>query len=293
MEHLRELRSRIFKALIAVFLGSVVGWIFYEPIFNFISEPILEVADKLGDEGYNIELVLSGVAQAFLLQLKIATMAGVVLSSPIWIYQLWAFVTPGLHRHERRYALGFLAAAVPLFLLGVGLALWVLPKGLSILIGFTPQTVSNFLAVDTYLSFLMRLVIVFGISFLTPVLIVALNFMGILRAETILRSWRWTIVGVFVFAAVATPTPDPFTMLLLATPILVLISIAFGIALLNDRRRARSGDGIDYDSLDDDEASPIGAAGGLDGVTPIDAPDGLDEPDVLDDPERPDDDPPS
>ncbi len=277
MEHLRELRTRIFKSIIAICLGAVVGWIFYDQIFGVITDPIVSLADAQRTAGLNIELVLSGVTQAFMLQLKVALLSGFVIASPIWLYQLWAFITPGLHKNERRYALGFMFAAVPLFLLGVALALWVLPKGLTILIGFTPEDVSNFISVDTYLSFLVRLVIVFGVGFLTPVIIVALNFMGVLTGAALLRSWRWTVLGVFIFAAAATPTPDPFTMLLLALPILLLISGAFLIAVLNDRRRARRSSEPDYGDLGDDEASPIGGPAGLGRASPIDAPAPLDD----------------
>jgi len=247
----------------------------------------------LRSQGFDIRITLASVTSPFTLQLKIAAMTGIVLAAPIWIYQLWAFVTPGLHKHERRYAYGFVFTAVPLFLAGVAVALWVLPKGLQLLIGFTPEGVSNFLAVDAYLSFLVRTMIVFGIGFLVPVFIVGLNFVGILSANAIKRSWRWTVVAVFIFGAVATPTGDPLSMMLLAGPMLALILIAFGIALLNDRRRARGGDGIDYDALDDDEASPIGGPDGLDGVAPIEAPEAVDAPDFVEDPERIDDDPPS
>ena len=293
MEHLRELRSRIFKALGAVVIGAIVGWIFYEPIFEFIIDPIKSVEADLRAQGFDIRHHTGERHSPFTLQLKIAAMTGIVLAAPVWIYQLWAFVTPGLHKHERRYGYAFVFTAVPLFLAGVAVALWVLPKGLQLLIGFTPEGVSNFLAVDAYLSFLVRTMIVFGIGFLVPVFVVALNFVGVLSADAIKRSWRWTVVGVFIFGAVATPTGDPLSMMLLAGPMLALILIAFGIALLNDRRRARSGDGVDYDALDDDEASPIGGPDDLGGVTPIEAPQALDEPDVVEDPERLDDDPPS
>ncbi len=282
MEHLRELRTRIFKALAAVIIGAIVGWVFYEPVFNFIVGPIETVADDLRSQGFDIRITLASVTSPFTLQLKIAAMTGIVLAAPVWIYQLWAFVTPGLHKHEKRYAYAFMFSAVPLFLTGVAVALWVLPKGLQLLIGFTPQGVSNFLAVDAYLSFLVRTMIVFGIGFLVPVFIVGLNLVGILSANAIKRTWRWTVIAVFIFGAVATPTGDPLSMMLLAGPMLLLILIAFGIAVLNDRRKARRG-GIDYDLLDDDEASPIGDPDGVDGVTPIDAPDPIDGPD--DDPD--------
>ena len=279
MDHLRELRSRIFKALLGIIIGAAVAWAFYEQIFEFIVDPIETVADDFEARGYNVELTLTGVTAPFLLQVKISLMAGFILASPVWIYQLWSFVTPGLHKHERRYALLFLFFAVPLFLAGVAMALWIMPKGLSILLGFVPsESVSSFLSVDGYLSFAIRVMTVFGLGFLLPVVIVGLNFMGMLSADAIRRSWRWSIIGVFLFAAVATPTPDPFTMLMLAVPLLVLILIAFGICLLNDRRKARRSTEPDYDSLSDDEASPIDGAEGVDGVTPIDRPDPIDDP---------------
>lgn len=296
MAHLRELRSRVFKAVIAVVLGAIVGWYLYVPIFDFIIGPIESVAEKLRAEGFDIRITLASVTSPFTLQIKIAVMTGIILASPVWIYQLWAFVTPGLHKHERRYAYAFMFSAVPLFLAGVAVALWVLPKGLALLIGFTPEGVSNFLAVDAYLSFLVRTMIVFGLGFLTPVFIVGLNLVGILSADAIKRSWRWTVLGVFLFGAIATPTGDPLSMMLLAGPMLILIAIAFGICLLNEKRRARrarrAGE-LNYDELDDDEASPISGPddmdepGGTGGVSSIDAPEPLDRPEPLDDPDHP------
>jgi len=291
MEHLRELRSRIVKALLAIILGGIIGWIFYEPIFNFIIAPIETVAEDLRADGFDIRITLASVTSPFTLQLKIAAITGIVLASPVWIYQLWAFVTPGLHKHERRYGYAFMFSAVPLFLAGVAVALWILPKGLALLIGFTPAGVSNFLAVDAYLSFLVRTMIVFGIGFLVPVFIVGLNLVGILSANTIRRSWRWTVLSVFIFGAVATPTGDPLSMMLLAGPMLILILIAFSICLLNEKRRARRSSEPDYGELDDDEASPISGPAGLGAASAIDAPRPLDDPDEVEHPGRIDDDP--
>ena len=166
-------------------------------------------------------------------------MAGLVLSAPVWLYQLWRFVTPGLHRNERRWAVGFAAVATPLFLAGVALAYTVLPYGLQILLGFTPENVENIVSVDRYLSFFIRTILVFGVGFLVPLLLVLLNFAGVLPGRQLLGWWRWIIIIVIVFAAVATPTGDPINLMLLAGPILVLVMIAVGIALLNDKRRAR------------------------------------------------------
>lgn len=256
VEHLRELRSRLVKATLAVLAGMVVGWIYYDAIFAWLSAPFEAVVNQARAEGRDITLALTGVADPFVLQLQIAAVTGLLLSSPVWLYQLWRFVTPGLRRHERRWAIGFVVVAVPLFAAGVMLAYVVLPYGLELLFGFTPQNVENIVAVDRYLSFFIRMVIVFGVGFLAPLMLVLLNFAGILTGKRLLSWWRWIIFITFIFAAVATPTGDPINMLLLAGPILFLMTIAIGICLANDKRRARKGE-PSYDDWDDDEASPL------------------------------------
>lgn len=256
-DHLRELRSRFLKSALAIIAGAVVGWIFYEPIFNFLSEPINEVVAEARAQGRDVTLTITDVAGAFTLQLKVAAVTGLILASPVWIYQLWRFVTPGLHKHERRWAYGFAALAVPLFLAGVVMAYLVLPGALRILFDFTPESVANFLPVDTYLSFFIRLVLVFGVGFLTPLLIVGLNLFGVLTGQTLLKWWRFIIFGVFLFAAVATPTADPFNLLLLAVPILVLVGASLVFCFINDRRRAKRASESEFAQWDDDETSPL------------------------------------
>ena len=259
-EHLRELRSRLVKSGIAIGLGMVVGWIYYDQLFAWLSAPFEGAVNAAREQGRDVTLALTGVADPFVLQMQIAAIAGVILASPIWLYQIWRFVTPGLHKHERRWAIGFAAVAVPLFLAGVLMAYVVLPVGLQVLLGFTPENVENIVAVDRYLSFFIRMVIVFGVGFLVPLLLVLLNFAGVLSGKRLLGWWRWIILVVIIFAAVATPTGDPVNLLLLAGPILLLVMIAVGIALLNDRRRARkrrnSGE-IDYSDYADDEITPL------------------------------------
>lgn len=256
VEHLRELRSRLVKAGLALVAGMVVGWIYYDEIFAWLSAPFEAVVEQARAEGRDVTLALTGVADPFVLQLQIAAVAGLLLSSPIWLWQLWRFVTPGLHGHEKRWALAFVAVAVPLFASGVALAYTVLPYGLEILFGFTPANVENIVSVDRYLSFFIRMVLVFGVGFLAPLLLVVMNFAGVLTGKRLLSWWRWILFGTFLFAAVATPTGDPINMILLAAPILLLMTIAVGVCLLNDKRRARKR-GHDYADWDDDEASPL------------------------------------
>ncbi len=263
-EHLRELRSRLVKSGLAIGLGMVVGWVYYPQLFAWLSEPFSRVVDQAQAQGQEITLALTGVADPFVLQMQVAAVAGVVLSAPIWLYQLWRFVTPGLHRNEKRWALGFVAIATPLFAAGILLAYTVLPYGLEILFGFTPQGVANIVSVDRYLSFFLRTMVVFGIGFLAPLLLVLLNFAGVLPAKRLISWWRWIILIVCIFAAVATPTGDPINMMLLGGPMLVLVGIAVAIASLNDRRRARrKPDSVDFSELDDDEASPEPEASSL------------------------------
>ena len=258
-EHLRELRSRLVKSGIAIGLGMVVGWIYYPELFSWLAAPFMGAVDAARAEGRDVTLALTGVADPFILQMQVAAVAGIVLAAPVWLYQLWRFVTPGLHRHERRWAIGFAAVATPLFLGGVLLAYTVLPYGLEILLGFTPDNVENIVSVDRYLSFFLRTILVFGIGFLVPLLLVLLNFAGVLSGKRLVSWWRWIVISVLVFAAVATPTGDPINLMLLAGPMLLLVVVAVGIALLNDRRRARRrvAMGSDFSDLSDDEISPL------------------------------------
>ena len=257
-EHLRELRSRTVKSAIAILVGMVIGWFFYPQLFDWISAPFNDVVAQAKSQGRVITLALTGVADPFVLQLQVAAVAGILISAPVWLYQLWRFITPGLHRNERRWALGFVAVSFPLVLAGVFVAYAVLPIGLNILFGFTPDGVANIVSVDRYLSFFLRMVLVFCVGFLAPLLLVALNMAGILTGKRLLSWWRWIIMIVFIFAAVATPTGDPINMSLLASPILMLVTFAICFCLLNDRRRARRRGRIeDYSTLDDDEISPL------------------------------------
>jgi sec-independent protein translocase protein TatC len=256
IEHLRELRTRLFKASVAIVIGTVAAWGFYPQIFDILSQPVNEIVEKAQANGRDVRLVLGGVADAFILQIKVSVVTSLLVTCPIWIYQVWRFITPGLYRKEKLRAYLFAAVATPLFVGGAVLAYLLLPLGLSILFGFTPLGVGNYVPVDRYLSFFLRMVLVFGISFLTPLFIVMLNIFDMLEAKAITSRWRVVVLGVFAFAAVATPTGDPVNMTLLAAPVLLLISIATFIAWLNDKRRARKRQDDPVLGLSDDEASP-------------------------------------
>ncbi len=256
IEHLRELRTRLFKASLAIVIGTVVAWSFYPRIFEILSQPVTTIVDQAQANGRDVRLVLGGVADAFVLQIKVSVVTSMLVTSPIWIYQLWRFVTPGLYRKEKLRAYLFAGVATPLFVSGAVLAYIFLPVGLKLLFGFTPAGVGNYVPVDKYLSFFLRMVLVFGISFLAPLFIVMLNMFNVLEAKTITSRWRVVVLVVFSFAAVATPTGDPVNMTLLAVPVLLLISIATFIAWINDKRRARTRANDPVLGLSDDEASP-------------------------------------
>ncbi|MFC8192280.1 twin-arginine translocase subunit TatC [Cellulomonas sp. NPDC057328] len=242
-EHLRELRRRLVLIALGLVVGGIAGWLLYEPVFGLLQEPVRQVAAERDEV---VTLNFAGVATAFDMQVKVSLFLGILVTSPWWLYQLWAFVTPGLTRRERLYGVGFLAAAVPLFLAGAGLAWAVLPNAVRLLLDFTPEGTANVTDGQLYLSFVMRLMLAFGAAFLLPVVMVALNMAGVVQARAWAHGWRWAVVVSFVFAAIATPTPDVVTMLAVAFPMCLLYAAALGVCLLHDRRvdRRRVADGL-------------------------------------------------
>lgn len=263
-DHLRELRARLLMVSVTLVVGIVVAWFFYDALFGLIRDPYDAARERLTGRGVETEPVISGVASPLLLRLKISALAAVIATSPLWLYQIWAFIVPGLHAHEKRWTQLFTIVAGPLFLAGVGVAYYVLPRGMEVLIGFTPDEVQSLIEFDKYLSFIIRMMLVFGVAFEIPVFVVMLNLAGIVRGRTLGTYRPWIVVGTFVFAAVATPSTDPFSMIMLAIPMSVLFLVSEGIARFVDRRRDRRG-GY-YDDLADDEASPLDER--LDAVQP-------------------------
>ncbi|ORT59980.1 twin-arginine translocase subunit TatC [Streptomyces sp. CB03238] len=260
VDHLRELRNRLLKSVIAIAVAVIVAAFFQKDIFEFLMRPILESvgckngADTMVNGKPCAEMTTQGLLSPFTIALKVALMAGVLVATPVWLYQLWAFVAPGLHKQEKRYTLSFVAVGVPLFVLGAYVAYSVLPQTAEIMLGFTPEGAKNLLPLDDYLDLITRMVVVFGLAFELPLLLILLNFTGVLTGRRMLHWWRGMIIGLTAFAAIATPGGDPISMLLLAGPLAVLYFIAVGVSLLNDRRRQfRNPDR----GLADDEASEL------------------------------------
>ena len=250
-EHLRELRNRLAKSALVVLVGTVLVWSEFQRIFAIIRGPFDQVA------GENAQLALTGVTSGFSLQLRLSLYSGLLLTAPFWLFQTWRFISPGLRKNEKKWAYIFAALATPLFLAGILLAYLVMPRMLRVLFEFTPAEVNNVTSVDLYLSFFLQLSLFFGIGFLLPLILVALNFAGILTGAKIAAAWRWIILGSFVFGAVATPNGDPVGMTIVAIPMIVLSAIALAGALINDRRRARIARRTGTDQWSDNQQSPL------------------------------------
>jgi sec-independent protein translocase protein TatC len=231
-----------------------VALFFYDQLLEIVLVPYNDARERLG-ASVQTQAVVNDVTGPLLLQLKLCGVVAVVASSPYWLYQIWAFILPGLHPSERKWSRIFAAIAGPLFFAGVITGYYVLPKGIEVLIGFTPENVTNLVEFGKFFSFITRMLLVFGISFEIPLFVVMLNLAGIVSGKALGRYRPWIIIGTFVFAAVATPSTDPFSMLFLAVPMLLLFALAEVIARLADRARGKGEHSTDQWA--DDEASTL------------------------------------
>ena len=255
VEHLRELRNRLAKGLLAVTAVTIVALVYSEELMQFLTKSVPKCPPGVTSDGGNCAIVsFNTLIAPFSTTIQLSLTTGLVVASPVWLYQLWAFVAPGLHKNEKRYTYAFVAAAVPLFSAGAYLAYLILPVSVKVLISLTPNGSANILSLGDVLDFTLRMVLVFGLAFELPLVLVMLNLTGVLSGRRMARWWRGVIMGVFVFGAVITPTTDPIGMLALAGPISILYFMAVGFSLLNDRRRRRNNPDAE---LDDDEASEL------------------------------------
>jgi len=255
-EHLYELRRRVVISFLAILVGTIVAYFFHTDMLRLVTHPYCRLPIRYRLNPAKCTLYASGVLDPFRITLKLSLYAGVLVSSPVWLYQIWKFITPGLYAHEKRYAVGFVSASVILFAMGAAFAYLTLQKGLHFLLGYATGGLTSFLQFDSYLSFVVAMVLIFAVSFELPLAVVMLNLVGVLSAARLRRWSRGIIFGIFVFAATATPSQDPFTMSALAVPMCLLYGIAVGIATLHDRRAARRGP-ASYANLTDDELSSI------------------------------------
>ncbi|MGY1739705.1 MULTISPECIES: twin-arginine translocase subunit TatC [unclassified Blastococcus] len=261
--HLTELRNRVGKALLALLIAAGFCFWWYEHgLGEFIRAPYcgLDPDLRYGDADSGCGLLITDVFGGVFIRLKVSLLAGVVISAPVWLYQLWAFVTPGLKRNEKRYGISFVAASTLLFALGAVLAYISLSAGLKLLLSLAGDGVVVALTAQDYIGFVLSLLVAFGVSFELPLFAVMLNAVGVLSYEALSKSRRWIFFLTIVFAAFVTPTQDPFTMLLMAGPMIVLFEIAIQIARIVDRRRAKRAAVEHFHDLDDDAASPLDAS---------------------------------
>ncbi len=257
IEHLRELRNRLVKAALALVVTMVFGFVFFHPIWDFVTHPFCSASinGHSGCKTVGDQLVVTGVFDPFMLRVKVAFFVGLILASPVWLYQIWAFIAPGLYRREKKWAYLFVAIAAPLFATGAVLAYFVMSRGLRYLLGLSPKGVLVLPSIDTYLSYFQGMILGFGLAFELPLALVILNIAHILTHARFAKWRRLMLFAAFLFAGIANPSPDPISMLLLAVPCVVLVEVAEVVIYFNDRRRARIED--PYADLADDEASPL------------------------------------
>jgi sec-independent protein translocase protein TatC len=256
-DHFRELRGRLIRSALVLVVLFCVALFFYDQLFNLVMHPYNDAREQLG-ESTQTTAYIQGATGPILLQMKLCGIAALVAASPYWLYQIWAFLLPGLHENEKKYTRMFVAVAGPLFILGVLVGYYVLPKGLAVLIGFTPAHVENLVEFDAYFSFFVHMLLVFGIAFEIPLFVVLLNLAGIVSGQTLGKYRNWIIIGTMVFAAVATPSTDPFSMLMLGIPMLGLFMISEVVARFFDRIRGKGAhDPNRSNEWADDQASPL------------------------------------
>ncbi|MBE9404630.1 twin-arginine translocase subunit TatC [Brachybacterium sp. Marseille-Q2903] len=269
-EHLTELRNRLMICALAVLVLAIVGWFLFPTVFEALQRPF-RIASKAGMEA---DLNFQGVATGLSVRLQMSAYLGLLLAAPIIMLQAWLFIMPGLHKNERKYALGFFGAAIPLFFLGCAAGYWAVNQLVPVLLSFTPVTdgVQQLIKYDEYLALLVKTMLAFGIAFVMPVVLVLLNFLGILRGHSMLKAWRWVIFLCFAFTAMMVPTPEPFTLIGMSAAISSLFFAAVFISIWNDKRRDKK-EAKAAQSLSPDQASRIDHV-----VEPIDAPSRIDEP---------------
>ncbi|MCB1003084.1 MAG: twin-arginine translocase subunit TatC [Acidimicrobiales bacterium] len=234
VEHLAELRSRLFKSIVAVVVGGLVCWIFYNQILEFLVQPYCDI--RGGDCGLYVTDPLEG----FKVRLQVSGYGGIALAMPVILWQLWRFITPGLYKHERRYAVPFVASSVTLFVMGAALAFWTLPKALEFLIDIGGTELQEIYSPNKYLTLIVYMMLAFGIGFEFPILLIFAQMAGLLTPEQLASGRRWAIVIIFVVVAVLTPSGDPYSQIVLAVPMVLFYEAAIIVGKLMRRRKNRA-----------------------------------------------------
>jgi sec-independent protein translocase protein TatC len=269
MDHIRELRNRVVKIAIALTIASVIGWFLYGHVWHFIEAPYCRIPQSRAAISAarkdTCTLYVTSIFAGLFLKLQISILIGAILSCPIWLYQLWAFIAPGLYSRERRWAYFFVGVAVPLFVAGGAVAYFAMTKGLRFLLDILPGNVTPIITIDNYLSYAEAMLLIFGLAFELPLVFVLLNLAGVMTHARF-RKWRRMIIFlVFAFAAFFTPSPDPISMLLLAVPCVVLVEASEVFIWVHDRRKAQR-ESLEYPGLSQEEVAKYGLSNSRDGA---------------------------
>ncbi len=259
VEHVAELRRRLAISLLAVLVATAVAFAFHQRMVHALTGPYCDLPASYRLVHDRCSLVVTGVLDAFTVTLRLSMYAGIVAASPVWLWQAWRFVTPGLYRNERRWALSFVGSSLVLFVVGGVFAWLTLNKGLQFLLSFATGGISSLLSFNSYLSYVVAMVLIFGVSFELPLVVVLLNLAGVVSYEKLRSWWRGSVFAIFVFAAFVTPSQDPFTMTAMAVPMTGLYFVALLVARWHDRRVA--GRTSPFAGLADDELSPLDELG--------------------------------
>jgi sec-independent protein translocase protein TatC len=262
LDHLRELRRRLIIVMLMIAAGAVIGWLVYNPLLEILKHPYCNIPYQhrlgaLNQSKSQCKLQFRAPLDGFTIRLKVSVVAGAIITAPLWLYQLWAFVTPGLRKNEKRWTVAFVLTSSLLFALGMALAYFTLYKGLSVLITQAGNGTQAALDVTNYISFVILILLVFGASFELPLLVVMLNAVRVLPFSILKRGQRLGVFLIFLFAAVATPSTDPFTMVAMAVPMVLLFELSVLWCFVYDRRRARRQIAEEEAQLADDEASSV------------------------------------
>lgn len=235
--HLRELRKRLYWIALFILAGSVAGWLIFDPVFAALQAPVAALAKN---PKFNATINFGSVVSAFDLRLQVSMFLGVIVTSPLWLMQLWLFVSPALKVKERRYTVAFILTSTPLFLAGCVIGWYIMPEFVTTMLAFTPNGSANVINASEYILFTLRILLVFGIAFILPVVLIFMNFLGMVSAKSIRKSWRLAIFVSVLMAALATPVSDPMSMFLVAVPLIVFYYLASFIAFLHDRRLTKN-----------------------------------------------------
>lgn len=257
--HLREFRNRAIIAGVAILICSVIGWFLYDPVFQYLNRPLVDYARSKGINPEDVRVNFNGVTNAFTLKFKVSLWIGFILAVPVWLWEIWAFLVPGLTKKEKRMAILFVGSAIPLFVAGVFMGTLVFPSTIELLIGATPNGAVNFPTAMEYFSFVSRFILSFGLAFLLPIFLMGLNTARLLPARRMLQGWRIAIIAIATFSALMTPTGDVWTMFVMSAPLLVLFYGSVALAAVMDKLRGRKDEQTrpDWMNTADDKASAL------------------------------------